>query len=69
MLMFMECKMSLNEREIMMENGDKFLRYGKGSNCGIFPIKLRKDCRIFEVIAGKYHWMAHRIKNSKNLPA
>jgi hypothetical protein len=36
MLMFMECKMSLNEREIMIVNGDEFLRYENGSNCGIF---------------------------------
>lgn len=26
MLMFMECKMSLNEREIMMENVDNFFK-------------------------------------------
>ena len=35
--------MSLNEREIMMENGDKFLRYEKGSNCGNFEQDLESS--------------------------
>jgi hypothetical protein len=55
----MECKMSLNEREIMMENRDKFLRYGKGSNCGMLPLKLRIYCGIFGILAGKHPRKAH----------